>query len=625
MWILRRLLGQVFARPTAPPEPEQAEQDSARAIERIRALITQRSLDQALVLAREILEREPERVDMLVLSGEILRRLRRVEEAKLAYQRALVLAPERHDAWLDLGTCHYLEGDYFWARFYYRHAVALAPDDADVWNELGLVEILLGNYEKASESLNNAVNIEPEHAEAWNNLGLIDARRGDVAAARRHFLRATFIRPDYHVALVNLGIAHCNLEELDQAEQVLGRVLATRPQATDALLALAGVRQDGGDLEGAGELLERARQGAPQDPAVLAAMSDLRLRLGDGEGARDAARAALRADPEHADAELALAHAQLAHEDFGAGWDSYEARLRANPGIARITPFPRWQGEPLAGRSIYIHGEQGIGDEIMFASCLPDLVARGAQCIVECQPRLRALFRRSFPSVRVIDSARELQKAEGENPAVDYASPIGSLPRFLRRREAEFPGAPYLAADAEKRARWSARVNGLGPGMKVGIAWRGGLLRTGRSQRSLTLADLSGLFGLPQLHWVSLQHRYRDDSESAEAGAADAPLAVWPEALSDMDETAALVSSLDLVITVCSSLVHLCGALGRPAWVLTPYAPPWRYLRSGQTMPWYRSVRLYRQDLASDWAAPLEAIARDLRQLASHPAAMSCH
>lgn len=625
MWILRRLLGQVLARPTTPPEPRQAERDAARAIERIRALIKERSLEQALAQARDILEREPEHVDVLVLSGEILRRLRSVEQAKLAYRRALVLAPERHDAWLDLGTCHYLEGDYFWARFYYRHAVALAPDDADVWNELGLVEILLGNYEKASDSLNNAVNIEPEHAEAWNNLGLIAARRGDVAAARRHFLRATYIRPDYHVALVNLGIAHCNLEAIDEAEQVLGRALAIRPQATDALLALAGARQDSGDLEGAGELLERALREAPQDPAVLAALSDLRLHRGDGEGARSAAHAALRADPEHAEAQLALAHARLAHGDFGAGWDSYEARLRANPGIVRITPFPRWQGEPLAGRSIYLHGEQGIGDEIMFASCLPDLVASGAQCIVECQPRLRALFRRSFPSIRVIDGARQLQTAEGESAAIDYVAPIGSLPRFLRRREADFPGTAYLAADGEKSARWSARVKALGPGMKVGIAWRGGLLRTGRSQRSLTLADLSGLLGMPQLHWVSLQHRYRDDPEAAEPESAPAPLAVWPEALADMDETAALVSALDLVITVCSSLVHLCGALGRPAWVLTPYAPPWRYLRSGQTMPWYGSVRLYRQGQASDWSGPIAAVARDLRHLRTPPEVISCH
>ena len=625
MWILRRLLGQVFARPSSPLEPTPTQPDSARTLERIRALVKQRNLEEALALVEGILGEEPENVDALVLSGEVLRRRRSLEAAKAAYRRALVLDPVRHDAWLDLGTCHYLEGDYFWARFYYRHACVLAPGYADVWNELGLVEILLGNYGQAAESLEKAANIEPEHAEAWNNLGLIAARRGDLETARRHFLRAIFIRPDYHVALVNLGIALRNLEQIEEAEDALRRAVETHPDATNALLALAGVRQDRGDLQGAADMLGRAVALAPDDPDVLAALSDLRLRQNDMEGAAGAAQAALRADPEHADGGLALAHARLARGDFAAGWDSYEARLRANSGVARVTPFARWQGEPLSGRSIYIHGEQGIGDEIMFASCLPDLVARGARCLLECEPRLRALFRRSFPSIEVIENPRQIPGADSAGPpGIDYISPIGSLPRFLRRSEADFPGAAYLAADEEKSARWAARLSELGPGMKVGIAWRGGLPRTGRSQRSLSFCDLRDLLGVPRVHWVSLQHRYRADAGSAEPESADVPVARWPEALSDMDETAALVNSLDLVITVCSSLVHLGGALGRPVWVLTPKAPPWRYLRSGQTMPWYRSVRLFRQSDASDWTGPIAAVSRDLRQLASEAAAAPC-
>ena len=164
MWILRRLLSQVFARQTPPLESSRAGADSASTIEQVRALVKARNLDDALATVEAVLEGEPENVDALVLSGEILRRRRRIEDAKAAYRRALVLDPERYEAWLDLGTCHYLQKDYFWARFYYRTANTLAPGSADVWNELGLIEILLGNYDKAAESLNTAVNIEPERA-----------------------------------------------------------------------------------------------------------------------------------------------------------------------------------------------------------------------------------------------------------------------------------------------------------------------------------------------------------------------------------------------------------------------------------------------------------------------------
>lgn len=625
MWILRRLLSQVFARPTSSHRSSHAEPDSTSAIEQVRALIKERKLEEALARVGGVLDSEPKNVDALVLSGEVLRRLRRIEDAKAAYRRALVLDPERYEAWLDLGICHYLENDYFWARFYYRTAGTLAPGSADVWNELGLIEILLGNYDKAAESLNTAVNIEAEHAEAWNNLGLIAARRGDVATARRHFLRATFIRPEYYVALVNLGIALRNMEQIEEAEDTLRRAIAVKPEEKGALLALAGVRQDKGDLEAADEVLGRALATAPDDADVLSASSDLRLRQGDVEGAESAARAALHSEPDHAEAGLALAHAQLSRKDFASGWDSYEVRLRPHSGVGRVTPFPRWQGEPLAGRAIYVYGEQGIGDEIMFASCLPDLAAGGARCVLDCEPRLRALFRRSFPSIELLENPRQVQASgDADSAGIDFASPIGSLPRFLRRSEADFPGTAYLTADEQKCARWSDRLNELGPGLKVGIAWRGGLVRTGRAQRSLSFSDLRDLLAVPGVRWVSLQHRYRADTESAEPEAAGSDVARWPDALADMDETAALMKSLDLVITVCSSLVHLGGALGCPVWVLTPYAPPWRYLRSGPTMPWYRSVRLYRQGDDFLWTGPIAAVAGDLRRLAAEEAAAPC-
>jgi Tfp pilus assembly protein PilF len=607
--MLSALLRQIFGKPDKKAPAAAAATPQAGLLEQARALLAERRLDEATSVLERLLDAEPAQVDALVLKASVLRRQRRLAEAKHLLEHALTLDPKCAEGWLELGTCYRLENDPFWARFYLRMANAVDPANADVWNELGLIEITLGNFEQAKESLENAVNRNPEHAEAWNNLGMILGRRRDLKNARRHFLRAVFLKPGFYMAACNLGLVNRDLDRFEDAERELRRALELDPCPTTARLNLAGLLQDTGRLEEALAVLEAAHAQVPEDAEVLAAMSAIALRLGDGGRAMRWAAQAHANAPDNAEARLALATVQLAAGNFAQGWENYEARLTSGHGVQRQFPIPRWAGEDLRGKRIFVYGEQGLGDEIMFASCIPDLIAGGAHCLLDCNPRLRGLMREAFPGVEVLEALSQPDSPEVIDVAADVCAPLGSLPRFLRASPERFAGGPpYLKADARRVAAWRERLAALGGGLKVGLSWRGGLARTGRLQRSIALEALLPLLRASGVHWVGLQH----DAQAEELAALEVRhgmrITDWRDAHAELTETAALICALDLVVTVCSTVVHLSGALGRETLVMTPRGAEWRYMIEGASMPWYGSVSLLRQRQRNDWSDVLAAV-----------------
>jgi len=333
------------------------------------------------------------------------------------------------------------------------------------------------------------------------------------------------------------------------------------------------------------------------------------VRLGEGARALRWAEQAHAGAPENAEARLALGTVQLAAGDFAHGWENYEARLTSGHGVQRQFPIARWQGEDLRGKRIFVYGEQGLGDEIMFASCLPDLVAAGAHCLLDCNPRLRGLMRDAFPGVEVLETLSQAGSPEVIDVAADLCAPLGSLPRFLRTSRERFAGGPpYLKADARRVAAWRERLAALGGGLNVGLSWRGGLARTGRLQRSIGLEALLPLLRAPGVRWVSLQHDARPEELAALEARHGIGVTDWRDAHAELSETAALICALDLVVTVCSTVVHLSGALGRETVVMTPRGAEWRYMIDGASMPWYGSVALLRQRRRNDWSDVLAAV-----------------
>jgi ADP-heptose:LPS heptosyltransferase len=277
---------------------------------------------------------------------------------------------------------------------------------------------------------------------------------------------------------------------------------------------------------------------------------------------------------------------------------------------------PNWDGGPLTGRTILVYGEQGIGDEIMFASCLPDLLAQADRVIVAAEARLIPLFQRSFPRVNVIHRAliREPHRLESLGP-IDFQIAAGSVPRYTRRRLEDFPArSHYLFAAAEACVAWEERLAGLGPGRSVGISWHGGKEPRAVRDRSVSLEGWAGLFQVPGVHFINCQ--YGDVAAELETARQQLGVTIhhWPEIdpLKNMDDFAALISALDLVISVDNSTVHLAGALGVPCWVALPFVPDWRWLLEREDSPWYSSVRLFRQTQRGRWDDVFEGLAAAL-------------
>ncbi len=333
------------------------------------------------------------------------------------------------------------------------------------------------------------------------------------------------------------------------------------------------------------------------------------LCTGQSGDARAIYQHLLAREPENARLHAAYALALLGDGEFARGWDEYEWRLKLEPRVARLAPdAPLWAGEPLGGRSILVEAEQGLGDQIMFASCLPDLERAGAVVAVEVSPRLVSLFRHSFPGIKVLPKG-SAPDALPWRP--DFRVAFGSLPLRLRRSAEDFPiSEAYLCAPPELVAEYRARLAALGPGPKIGIAWRGGLPETLGALRSMPLAALAPVTSLSGARFVSLE--LADCRAEINAAGLAGRVAWWDEAPLDMARFAALLTALDGVVSVATTAVHLAGALGRPVWALVSRAGTWRYLWQGEHMPWYSSVQVLRPAGSMDSVCCADEVAKRL-------------
>jgi hypothetical protein len=298
---------------------------------------------------------------------------------------------------------------------------------------------------------------------------------------------------------------------------------------------------------------------------------------------------------------------RLASGDFALGWPDYEARWRSDDlaqtrGVVPMALVPLLKTAPtiadLVGKRVLLMGDQGIGDQVMFASMIADLqlVAKSIVCL--CEPRLMSVLQNAFPGVSFVHPSG----AQIDSGAVDVLLAMSSLGAAFRRVAADFPARPYLKAKPAGVSHWATRLGERPAGLRVGISWRGGVPQTGRAERSVELEALRGLLELPDCQIVSLQY----GDVTAEIEQVNATLAspirhFPPEDLLDFQDFADLIGTLDLVISVQNATVHLAGAMGKPCIALLPQNAEWRYMKSGSSLPWYASVHLIRQARPRDW------------------------
>jgi tetratricopeptide (TPR) repeat protein len=543
--------------------------------------------------------------------------------ARLSLHEALSLDAEHALAHRWLGTVLANERDYVGAAEHLEQALALDSGLPGGWMDLGTVYYVQRDLHKAAACYRRVVELEPDFAPAHGNLGVVlrDADRLEEAVV--HLQRAHVIDPsamDVFRNLVNLLVI---MDRCEEALTVAQAQAARYPEAYEAQLFLGYAHQKLHDPLTALRCYEVALGMRADDPELYYNRSIVYQDLGR---VADAFADYERTLSMRGDFPLARFHRALAwlgEGDYERGWDDYELRKLSTDFPRFESTLPQWDGISLAGRSLLIRREQGLGDEIMFSSMLPQLTAMARECIIECEPRLVTIFRRSFPGAVVYGTTDDGRLPdEVASRSMDVEISAGSLPRFLRRRLSDFPvHQGYLKADPRRVERWRDRLSQLGTGPTIGISWSGGVRKTRRPLRSIPLERWLPILRVPGARFVSLQYTKGAAAEVAAVNDQNGlRVEHWQEAIDDFEETAALLCALDQVVSVCTAVIHLGGALGRPVWVMAPYAPEWRYGFSGDKMPWYPSVKIYRQPAFGEWDPVISSVAAELERLAGRHA-----
>jgi tetratricopeptide (TPR) repeat protein len=558
--------------------------------------------------------------------GNALAMMGRNEEALARYREALRLRPRLPEGEFAAGFVLARLGRFKEAEIRYRRALVARPDFAAAWMNLGSLLREQGRDPAAEAALRRAVELRPDLVAGWVNLAILERERRRPGKAEAYLRKAFLLNP----AQVETHIAWCQFRaaanDLAGAWGWLRWALARDPTHAEAANMRGILLHSEGRFDEAVEAFERA-EALGNRPAASNRGNSL-LDLGRMDEALRAHETAVKRERSHPGAVYNLALTQLRLGDWEHGWPNYEARWRFREVHPRPRSFsqPRWHGEPLDGRRVLLHAEQGLGDTIQFCRYATLVAARGGLPVLQVQPATEPLLR-SLAVVRAGLAQTVLLGAEP--PEFDLECPLLSLPAVFQTtvETVPWPGA-YLGADSELvfQKRLPFVCNEAGPyrsrpisrrALRVGVAWAGNPRYKADRKRSMHLATLLPLLRTEGITWISLQKGPGADQLAALPG----DVFIWDGSSADKDlaETAALVATLDLVITTDTCIAHLAGAMGKPVWILLPHLSDWRWMEQLEITPWYPTARLLRQDSPGDWAAVVDRVGRELAAF-SHPA-----
>jgi tetratricopeptide (TPR) repeat protein len=552
--------------------------------------------EEAVELIRAAIARNPRDPAFHHNLGNLLR-ANRPAEALRCYEQALALAPTSVDTLYNLGNICQELGRLDRAIAYFERALRLRPDAIEFHNNLGAALQDRGRIEDAIACYRRALALQPGSVDALDNLGGAFRLQGRLDDAQDCFARALALRPNRAESLIGLGLVARDRHQVEDAVALYERALAAAPDHPAGLVNLGVALVDLGRPASAIAYYERALAGRPGDSQIHTNLGIALDHLGRHAEALACYECALVLAPDNPTAHFNRAHAWLASGRFAEGWPEYEWRFAAQR-YDRKFARPAWSGEPLAGKTILIHAEQGFGDALQFIRYVPAVAERGGRVVLEAPTPLIRLF-------RSVAGVSEIVAAGDPLPDFDLHCPLLSLPRLFGTTLATIPAqVPYLRVPPAAVGAWAERIGG-GPGLRVGLVWSGSLVGV-VDRRPVDLRLLRPLFAIPGMRWFSLQvgDSARDLALLDGAGIVD-----LSRELSDFAETAAAMCCLDLVVSIDTAVAHLAGALGRPTWVLLSYHPDWRWLIERTDSPWYPSARLFRQKTPGDWPGVITEVA----------------
>ena len=564
-------------------------------------------LQAAEQIYRQILALQPNHADAMHLLGVIASQMGRPDDALACWRRAVELKPDFAPAHYNLGLALEDQGKLDEALACWRRAVELKPDFAEAHYNLGVAFTDQGKLDEALACWRRTVELKPDFAQAHYKLGNVMKDRGRLDEAVACYRRALELKPDFAETHGNLGNALRDQGKLDEALACFRRALELKPDDAETHNNLGNVLKDQGKLDEALACFRRALELSPDYAEAHGNLGVAMKELGRLDEALACCRRAVELKPDLAEAHVNLAFVCLLAGDWQHGWPQYEWRWQTKGFTPRRFPQPLWDGESLAGKTILLHAEQGLGDTIQFIRYAPIVKRHGGTVILECQKPLVGLLE-SCPGIdQLIGQGSDL-------PAFDVHAPLLSLPGILKTSLETVPARiPYLHPQAEIFQRWQKRLIEL-DGFKIGIGWQGNPTYPGDRWRSMALRCFAPLAQIPGVRLMSLQK-----------GAGAEQLAEVRNLFSVMDlaaeldqesgpfmDTAAVMKNLDLVITSDTTAAHLGGALGAAVWVALPFAPDWRWLLDRSDSPWYPTMRLFRQRERGNWQGVFEDIRKAL-------------
>jgi tetratricopeptide (TPR) repeat protein len=526
----------------------------------------------------------------------------RLREAEKLYARVLKAAPEHSDALQLLGLAKAQGGQMGEAFRLMSAALKINPKAPDVLMNLANVLHALKRDAEALDCLDKALALRPGDPDALHNRGNALLALGRPQDALACFDEVLARHPRHADALLNRGSALATLNRTEQALADFDAALALMPGHPAALYNRGNALAALGRYDEAIAAFDRALTAAPNHGQAWNNRGRALQALNRHDDAIKSFDKAIALQKDYADAHFNRALSLLTLGDLASGFAQYEWRWKRSgmSDTRRGYGRPLWLGEyPLARKTILLHAEQGLGDTIQFARYAPLLARAGAKVMLEVQPELKSLL----AGLEGVASCH----ARGETlPTYDVHCPLGSLPLALKTEPGNIPAdIPYLRADEAHLAKWRARIEAL-PGKRVALAWAGNVSHANDRNRSIDLKLLEPLLTLNGVSFLSIQRELRGND--AELLAHHNNISHLGNELADMADTAAVAALADLTISVDTSVVHLAGSLGRPVWVMLPFAPDWRWTFSGEHCPWYPQARLFRQSALGDWPSAIATL-----------------
>jgi tetratricopeptide (TPR) repeat protein len=567
-------------------------------------------LDEAIVSLREAIRIRPNYPEAHNNLAIVLRRKGSFDEAIQSYQTALQLRPNYAEAHNNLGFAWASRGKHDAAVACYQQAVRLKPDYVEAHNNLGNSLADSNRTADAEAAFRRAIKLSPRDARFHKSLGNVLAKLNKLDESAASYREAIKLRPDYPEAHNDLGINLARQSKFEEALPHYHEALKHRPGYAEAHNNMGNSFRNLGRFD---ESIAAYRQAIALKSNYADAYNNLGIALAEMarfDEAVDAYTQCLKLKPTHVDAHMNRALTWLRKGDFAQGWAEYEWRWKKRNVSNRPLIQPQWNGFPLAGRTILLVPEQGLGDTLQFVRYAPLLKAQGARVVLECPERLMKILART-PGIDQLVAQSEPM------PEHDVYAPLLTLPGLMATSELSIPaGSPYVHTDPALVEHWSREL-GESRELKIGINWQGNPQYAGDRHRSVPLANFAAVAKVPGVKLYSLQKNHGLDQLkpfAAEHGVVDLGGRL-DEQTGPFLDTAAVLKNLDLFITSDTSVAHLAGALGVPVWMALSTTPDWRWRSDGEESSWYPSMRIFRQAEFGGWRAVFDRMASELRKL----------